>query len=53
MKKRATFIIDKETLTKLRDFAYTERVGISETVQKALELFLRDKTGLIHKGGRP
>ena len=53
MKKRATFIIDKETLNKLRDYAYTERMGISETVQKVLEGFLKDKTNLMHKGGRP
>ena len=51
MKKRATFIIDKETLTKLKDYAYTERQGISEVVQKVLTDFLKDKTGLIHKAG--
>jgi len=46
---RATFIIRNDLLTKIRDYAYTERIGISEAVNKALELFLADKTNLLHR----
>ena len=49
---RATFIIRKDLLTKIRDYAYTERIGISEAVNKALEMFLADKKDLLHREER-
>lgn len=49
---RATFIIKEELLTKIRDYAYTERIGISEAVNKALEMFLADKKDLLHREER-
>ena len=44
---RATFIVRIAYLEKLKDFAYTERISIKETLDVALERFLSDTTDLL------
>jgi hypothetical protein len=46
---RATFIIRKDLLKKLKDWAYVDRKQIKETVNEALEFFLKDKRTVIKK----
>ena len=47
--QNATFKIEDMLLKKLRDYAYTERITITEAVNRALRLYLSDKTGLMEK----
>ena len=58
---RATFILKVETLNKLKDYAYTERLSIKDAINEILERALEaeekklDKKGeklLDHKGGK-
>jgi len=49
MTVRNTFIFDKEQLEKLRDYAYTERITLTEAMRRALAGFLEDKTELLHR----
>lgn len=41
--------LEPELNTKLRDYAYTERIAISELVNRLLKEFLADKKDLLHK----
>jgi len=54
--QRMTFIIRKEYLKKLRDYAYTERIDVKEALDQALEKFLKNKKDLLEapdkKGGK-
>jgi len=50
---RMTFIVKKELLDKLRDYAYTERVDLKQAINTALEVFLTDKTDLLKAPERP
>lgn len=50
---RATFIVRKGHLEKLKDYAYTERLTLKEALDKALGAFLDDKNDLLpHRYGR-
>jgi hypothetical protein len=40
---RATFIVRKDLLKKLKNYAYTERKEIKQVVNEVLEVFLKDK----------
>jgi len=42
--KRATFIVRREHLEKIKDLAYWERVTATELVDQALETYLKGKT---------
>lgn len=44
---RATFIVRKGHLEKLKDYAYTERLTLKEALDKALGAFLDDKNDLL------
>lgn len=44
---RATFIVRKGYLEKLKDYAYTERLTLKEALDKALGAFLDDKNDLL------
>jgi Holliday junction resolvasome RuvABC ATP-dependent DNA helicase subunit len=44
-----TLRVRPELLKKLRDYAYTERITLTEATNKALEDFLLDKKGLLEK----
>lgn len=46
---KITVNLEPELNTKLRDYAYTERLSISEILNRLLADFLKDKTGLLHK----
>ena len=47
---RATFIVRRDLLNKLKDYAYTERVTLKEALENALHNFLKDKEDLLpHK----
>lgn len=47
---RATFIVRRDLLDKLKDYAYTERVTMKEALENALHNFSKDKEGLLpHK----
>lgn len=47
---RATFIVRVAQLEKLKDYAYTERLTLKESLDAALDAFLKDKTNLLpHK----
>lgn len=47
---RATFIVRRDLLDKLKDYAYTERVTLKEALENALDNFLKDKDNLLpHK----
>lgn len=50
---RATFVVRKGHLEKLKDYAYTERLTLKEALDKALGAFLDDKNDLLphRKGG--
>ena len=54
--QRMTFIVRKEHLKKLRDYAYTERIDIKEALDQALTQFLKNKKDLLEapdkKGGK-
>lgn len=54
--QRMTFIIRKEYLKKLRDYAYTERIDVKEALDQALAQFLKNKKDLLEapdkKGGK-
>ena len=54
--QRMTFIVRKEYLKKLRDYAYTERIDVKEALDQALEKFLKNKKDLLEapdkKGGK-
>lgn len=45
--QRMTFIVRKEHLAKLRDYAYTERIDLKVALDQALESFLKDKKDLL------
>lgn len=51
--QRATFIVRKEYLEKLKDYAYTERVDIKEALDQALEKFLKNKKDLLKAPEKP
>lgn len=40
---RATFIVRKDQLEDLKDYAYTERLNIKEVVEQMVDEFLKDK----------
>jgi hypothetical protein len=40
---RATFIMRKDILLKLKNYAYTERMEIKEAINNIVEEFLKDK----------
>ena len=44
---RATFIVRKGHLEKLKDYAYTERLTLKEALDKALGALLDDKNDLL------
>ena len=44
---RMTFIVRKDLLEKLRDYAYTERIDQKEAINQALEHFLKNKKDLL------
>lgn len=47
---RATFIVRRDLLDKMKDYAYTERLSLKEVVNTALNDFLKDKSDLLqHK----
>ena len=46
---KITVNVSPELNTKLRDYVYTERLSISELINRLLADFLKDKTGLLHK----
>jgi hypothetical protein len=46
MSKATTVWMEEETLRKLQDYAYTERITIREAVNQILMDFLRDKETL-------
>lgn len=47
---RATFIVRRDLLEKMKDYAYTERLSLKDVVNTALDDFLRDKDNLLqHK----
>lgn len=54
--QRMTFIVRKEHLKKLRDYAYTERIDVKEALDQALAQFLKNKKDLLEapdkKGGK-
>lgn len=45
--QRMTFIVRKEHLEKLRDYAYTERIDLKIALDQALESFLKKKKDLL------
>ena len=49
MYHHTTILIDKKLLTKLKDYAYTERITQTEAINRALRSFLADKKELLHK----
>ena len=50
---RMTFIVRKDLLEKLRDYAYTERIDIKDAINQALDSFLSDKTDLLSAPSKP
>lgn len=49
---RATFIMRVETLEKLKDYAYTERLKMKDALDFILSEFLNNQTNLLpHDGG--
>ncbi len=46
---RATFIVRRDLLDQLKDYAYTERLSLKDAINEALEGFLSDKTDLIKR----
>lgn len=50
---RMTFIVKKELLEKLRDYAYTERIDLKEAINRSLDSFLKDKKDLLKAPERP
>ncbi len=46
---RATFILREDLLKKLKDYAYTERKTIKDTVNEMVEEYLKDKE-IIERG---
>lgn len=50
---RMTFIVKKELLDKLRDYAYTERLDLKQAINIALESFLNDKNDLLKAPEKP
>lgn len=50
---RMTFIVRKDLLDKLRDYAYTERLDMKQAINEALECFLADKTDLLKAPEKP
>lgn len=50
---RMTFIVKKELLDKLRDYAYTERIDLKEAINTALDSFLKNKKDLLKAPERP
>lgn len=44
-----TLRVEPDTLNKLRDYAYTERITLTKAVNNALSEFLFDKKGLLKK----
>jgi len=50
---RMTFIVRKDLLEKLRDYAYTERIDQKEAINRALEHFLKNKKDLLEAPKKP
>lgn len=48
---RATFIVREDLLKKLKDYTYTERQSLKDTVNKMLELYLDGKE-IIERGDK-
>ena len=46
---RASFIIRVEQHEKIKDYAYTERLSIKETMEIILNEFFADKHNLLHR----
>lgn len=46
---KITVNLEPELNAKLRDYVYTERIAISELVNRLLKEFLADKKDLLHK----
>ena len=40
---RASFIVRTESLERIKDYAYTERITVKEALDRALKEFLSDK----------
>ena len=46
--KATTVWLEEELLEKVRDYAYTERISVKQTIHRALEEFLKGKE-LLHR----
>lgn len=46
---RASFIVSVKNLEKIKDYAYTERLSIKETIETILNDFFADKNNLLHR----
>lgn len=46
--KATTIWLEEELLEKVRDYAYTERISVKQTIHRALEEFLKGKE-LLHR----
>ena len=46
---RASFIVSVKNLEKIKDYAYTERLSIKETIETILNEFFADKHNLLHR----
>ena len=46
---RASFIVSVQNLEKIKDYAYTERLSIKETIETILNEFFADKHNLLHR----
>ena len=50
--QNVTLRVTPELLKKMRDYAYTERITLTEAVNRAVAAYLKDKKNLLERPGK-